>query len=96
MGKRSSGRGREYWEPLVQQLLDSGEDLPSFARKRGLKAASLRWWRWHLGRLPRFVELVAPAASTLEVIVGGRTVRVESGFDEKTFVRVIQLLEGFE
>lgn len=126
MSKRSSAE----WASLVSRWKRSGRTAEEFAAKVGVKAASLRWWSWALGKrrlsrndepaiaanadstptpIPAFlpVRVVSRDASSthatqltgvpVEIIVDERvTVRVSTGFDEDTLLRVLDILRRVE
>jgi hypothetical protein len=87
-------RSREEWAALVAEFRSSGARADDFARRRGLKVATLQWWCSELRRaaarsslLPvRFVPL-RPAASVearckpVEARVGSVILRFETGTD---------------
>lgn len=89
------------WAKLVQEWDRSGEDAATFAAKRGLAVATLRWWRSELkarerGSAVRFVDVVAedePPAQPLVVVVGaGHRVVVPRGFDAAELRRLVDAL----
>jgi transposase-like protein len=45
MGQRRSAR---EWERLIRELERSGETPASFAKARGIRPDTLKWWRWRL------------------------------------------------
>jgi hypothetical protein len=53
-------RSAEEWEKLIREFEDSGETAAAFARARGIRPDTLKWWRWRLGREARATK---PAAS---------------------------------
>ena len=44
----SRSRGREAWKQIVDDLGRSGLSVVRYARKHGLSARTLAWWRWAL------------------------------------------------
>ncbi len=68
---------RQVWKHRVEQWKRSGLTAQKFAAKKaGVNAATLKWWKWQLGREararvtldaiaasapPRFIEVAAPA-----------------------------------
>ena len=42
-------RSAAEWTQLVAALHESGLSPEDFASSRGVPAARLRWWKWHLG-----------------------------------------------
>ena len=89
---------------LVTAWREAGGPLAAFAREVGVGEERLRRWRVKLdadaGRGGGaadvlFVELrprVAPVDAGVEVLVGGRVVRVRTGFDALTLQRVVETL----
>jgi transposase len=43
-------RGREVWRERIRRWAASGLTAREFAQKHGLRAGTLTWWRWRLGR----------------------------------------------
>ena len=85
---------RAKWSELVKRWTESGLKAAEFARREGLNAGTLSYWKWRLrregrrtalsrrasGRAPAFVEVVA----TLPVVAD----RIEVVVDGKDVVRV--------
>lgn len=85
----------------------SGEGVAQFAEARGLNAATLYWWRSQLRRRdrrePEFVPIeivdarpatVRDARAVFELeLVGGRRLRVPTGFDAEELARLIAAVE---
>ena len=97
---------RAEWIKRVRRCERSGVDLAEFARREGIKAKQLSWWRWRLQSSdeperraePEFlpVRVVAatppPAATPIEIALpNGRLVRVRPGFDPATLERVLAI-----
>jgi len=38
------------WAELLRELERSGQSATTFARSRGIRPDTLKWWRWRLGR----------------------------------------------
>jgi hypothetical protein len=38
------------WAELLRELERSGQSPATFARSRGIRPDTLKWWRWRLGR----------------------------------------------
>src|SRR3954470_19387089 len=99
------GEGREpYWRQVVARWKRSGLGVPAFCRREGLNQATFYWWRWELKRRdqpkPAFlpvrvlVEKPEPPAGGIEVVLAnGRCLRVAAGFDPRTLVQLVELLE---
>ena len=101
--RRSESAGRA----LVRDWKASGLSQAAFARRRGISAQRLGYWRLRLGQLPPeaaptdsiFVELpkvtsVGPAGIGHVVVElrDGIRVRVERGFDPESFRAVVAVL----
>jgi len=41
-------KNREQWVAVVGAFEQSGESLAKFCKKRRIRVASLKWWRWRL------------------------------------------------
>lgn len=62
MAKRGAGRrSAEQWAQDVAAWRRSGHTAREYASKRGLKASTLAWWAWKLGRS-------ADSAAELELV----------------------------
>jgi len=46
-------RSAREWARLVGEWKKSGQTVEDFAKKRGLPARRLSWWKWRLGGLAR-------------------------------------------
>lgn len=94
-------------ELMVAALRDSGETPAAFARRHGLHEVRVQRWVARVGRKARSaapapvrpvafapvrVTSAQPAASGLEVAVGGAVVRVGHGFDGDLLRRVVAAL----
>ena len=44
------GSRAEYWRELIEECSASGLTQGEFCDERGVAVASLRWWKWELGR----------------------------------------------
>jgi len=100
-------RGREMRRLLVAQQC-SGLSLAEFARRRGVRANTLSWWRHRLGggdgveegaSRERFIELSPPASSwevqtvAFEIVLGdGTVVRVPERFGQESLRRLLAVL----
>ena len=97
---------RAEWIERVRRCERSGLDVAEFARREGIKAKQLSWWRWRLRSsdepamaaepefLPvRIVTSTPPSSSTpIEIVLpSGRLVRVRPGFDPATLERVLAI-----
>jgi transposase len=96
---------RSEWMERVKRCERSGLDAAEFARREGLKAERLSWWRWKLRSSepslppePRFLPVrvktssLPPEATPIEIaLANGRVVRVRPGFDPTMLERVLAL-----
>jgi transposase-like protein len=82
----SRARGRETWKQIVDELGKSGLSVARYARRHGLSARTLAWWRWalwtqhrHAPRVPRRsrvrVQRAEPCLSFVPVNVVADAVR---------------------
>lgn len=85
---------RARWTELVRRWIESGVTAAEFARREGLNAGTLSYWKWRLrregrrsaivrrggSRAPTFVEVVATVPTVAD--------RVEVVVDGKLVVRV--------
>ena len=111
--KRSSStparlrRGESAGRALVREWTASGLSQAAFARRRGISAQRLGYWRLRLGRLPTgasptdsvFVEIpqvTSPAPTGIDHLVvefrDGFRVRVERGFDPALLRAIVAAL----
>ena len=89
------GRPRAFWEQLVATV-EAGANLHAVARRHGVNASTLAWWRTVFRRegrvgTPRLLPVVvrdeavpaaeASSALPLELVLGGATLRVPVGTD---------------
>jgi hypothetical protein len=49
-------RGREVWEPRVRRLRESDLTVAEFAAELGVKASTLTYWKWRLGKEAREIK----------------------------------------
>lgn len=106
------GKPAKRWTAAyAAKMLDSADRAASdqaFARRRGLPAQRLSWWRRRLGRPRRrpprpssaaaeFVEvtgLAAPPEMVEVLLSNGRQFRVSVGVDAELIGRLADALEG--
>lgn len=106
MAKSVHGRpSREpYWRQVLTRWKRSGLSVRAFCEAEGLNPMTVYWWRRELARRdqsqPAFLpvrilaESAEPSTIGIEVVlVNGRSVRVEAGFDPRTLVCVVEALE---
>ena len=108
MTKRRVRRGEAEWARLLSEMRASGKSETEFAAERGLALVSVQRWRRRFDRGSKkaaserrqtFSEVVvvpsAAAVSRIEVVArGGRTVRVEGGFDARLLRDVLRAVES--
>ena len=103
---------RAEWARRVERWQRSGLGAAEFARREGLDARQLSWWKWRLGRSaaepgsPTLVPVRVVARASLaqeDAVAGGpieialpsgARLRVPSGVDEPTLLRVLRALEA--
>ena len=82
---------RSFWKRLVAET-ERGGTVGSVARRNGVRAGTLTWWRWRLRHeeassggapqlLPVVVESPRPDAGPIEIAVADVRLRVEVGSD---------------
>ena len=93
-----------YWRQVLARWKRSGLSVRAFCGAEGLNPMTFYWWRGNWGDAispgppssrcmssPRATE---PSTVGIEVVLAnGRSVRVGAGFDPRTLVRVVELLE---
>jgi hypothetical protein len=115
MASRKSGVARvarlRYWQVedarvAVEAWKESGEGLPAFARRHGIKPRRLRQWAtrleasseeiaFHPVRVGQWFSEERAQGDPIEIVMGdGRTVRVPSGFAVQDLERVLRVLEA--
>jgi hypothetical protein len=94
-------RSAAEWAAIVREWDRTGEDATTFAAKRGLVVATLRWWRTELkardrGGAVRFVDVIAeeepPSQPLVVVVAAGHRVVVPRGFDAAEVRRLVDAL----
>jgi transposase-like protein len=91
-------RSREEWKELVREV-DGGDSIEQVAKRHGVRARTLAWWRWQLRRgivarsATKAVQMVpvrvreepavVAADDVVEVLVRGALVRVRIGQDPR-------------
>lgn len=104
-GRPRDARKEQQWRQWIQQWRASGQSVRAFCRRHGLAEPSFYAWRKVLQRRapapPAFVpvrvladDATSAAGGVTIVLAGGRTVRVEPGFDGATLRRLLAVLEG--
>lgn len=46
-------RSAAEWGRLIREQEQSGQTATAFARARGIRPDTLKWWRWRLGQKPK-------------------------------------------
>jgi transposase-like protein len=90
---RAARHDRQFWERASREV-DSGSRVADVARRLGVRAGTLSWWRWRLHReapppehrggaefLPVVIAEPARVMRAVEVETRGVRVRVELGTD---------------
>ncbi len=100
---------RETWAKRVERWSASELTAAEFARKLGVRASTLKWWKWRLGSTRRresskslaispltFVEMTSAARhEPIEIVLAtGTRVAVPSDFDSSALARVLEVLGG--
>jgi transposase-like protein len=102
MGERRTegGRWSEAWdEPEARrslaELARSGESVVEFARRRGVSAQRVYYWRRRLAetRTPAFVAVpLGPArVGQIEIIADGVTIRVREDLDLERLAEIVEV-----
>src|SRR3954453_11105422 len=98
-----TGSREPYWRLVVARWKRSGLTVGEFCRSESLNQATFYWWRRELRRRdqpqPAFLPVRVLAdqpqtAGSIEVVLAnGRCLRIGAGFDRRTLVEVVKLLE---
>jgi hypothetical protein len=81
------------WAKRVSAWRSSGQTADAFASGRGFAGGTLRWWASRLARRPpALVRVVAAPSPSVELEVGGVSVRVRPGFDGALLSQVLDVL----
>jgi hypothetical protein len=96
--KRSkAGLGEQQWRAHIEAQEESTLSVRAYCEQHGLAVASFYYQKRRLAARPKFVEIVPvqqAQSSGVELIVGEELrVRLMSGFDEQTLVRLLGVLE---
>lgn len=108
MTKRRVRRVEAEWARLLSEMRASGKTESEFAAERNLALVSVQRWRRRFERGAKkpvserkqmFSEVVVvpnvAATSRIEVVSrGGRTVRIEGGFDARLLREVLRAVES--
>lgn len=90
----------ERWSPIVARAVASELTLGEFARREGVNANTLAWWKWKLGRIaarPAFVEVVVdeprrPPPKPLTVRIGAARIDIDERTDWQLLRQVVEVL----
>lgn len=66
---------RSFWEQRVAEV-ERGAPLEAVARRHGVNARTLQWWRFELRRQSREQAAPAPVPTLLPVVVRGGPARM--------------------
>lgn len=91
-------RSREEWKELVREV-EAGDSIDQVALRHGVRAGTLKWWRWQLRRgtvarsATKAVQMVpvrvrpgqrdSAVDDVVEILVRGALVRVRIGQDPR-------------
>lgn len=109
MGARRGGHAEGRWRALIREQERGGLSVAEFARRRGVSAATLYWWRSQLSRReerdrkPRLVAVEVIGSKEGDSsnggrgfeleLAGGRRLYVPSRFDAEALSRLIAAVE---
>jgi hypothetical protein len=99
-------RTRAWWERTVARWRRSGQRAEEFAASVGVRAGTLQWWSWQLGRDTRArhgapevtaIEIAVPAESrsptaSVEIAVGNAVVRCDIGTDVEYVASLVRAI----
>ena len=96
---RNPRHPRSYWEKLVAEV-EAGIPAFTVARRHGVHARTLGWWRTQLRRAAptsvRLVPVVAPSGHVsgrhIEISLGAAALRIEEGTDVDYVAAVVRAL----
>lgn len=107
MAAKKNGGAESRWRVLIGEQEKSGESVARFAASRGLRAATIYWWRSRLRRqspsdalelVP--IEITTGAKRTPSLsesfeleLASGRRLRVPASFDADALARLISVVE---
>lgn len=85
---------------MLEEFAASGESAARFARRSGVSARRLAYWKERLADTgkPAFVPVALPSASAaaacahLEIVSGGVMVRVREDLDVEHLARIVEAL----
>jgi hypothetical protein len=106
MAKRTTSRHEaglwEQWteaeaRAALEEFAASGESAAGFARRKGISAGRMAYWRKRLsaGATPAFVPVTVPSVSSprwLEIRSAGVVVRVREDLDVEHVARLVEAL----
>jgi hypothetical protein len=87
------------WSPIVARAVASELTLGEFARREGVNANTLAWWKWKLGQPAHrsaFVSVVVKASARpsppLAVRIGAALIDVDERTDLRLLRQVVEAL----
>ena len=87
--------GEEEARRSLTELARSGQTIAEFARRRGISAQRVYYWKKRLAetRTPAFVAIpLAPAgAGQIEIVADGITIRVREDLDLDLLVEILEI-----
>jgi hypothetical protein len=100
------GSGRRWTEDearaALAELAQSRESVAAFTQSRGYSAQRIRYWKKRFGEtgaVPAFVSVRWPAGAptssaprSLEIVIGGVTLRVREDLDVEHVARLVEAL----
>jgi hypothetical protein len=102
MGERRTEDGRwSTWDEAearrsLGELAGSGESVAQFARRRGISAQRVYYWKKRLAetRAPTFVAVPLGGAgdSQIEIVANGVTIRVREGIDVERLAEIVEVV----
>lgn len=69
-------RSAEQWASLVERWKESGLGASAFARREGVDAGQLSWWKWRLKSRPASASSAPAALLPVRVVAPGSVVRM--------------------
>ena len=109
MAAKPVGGAEARWRALIREQERSGVAVGEFARRRGVSAATMYWWRSQLsrrggrGRATRLVAVEVVGSKAVDPsngdrgfeleLAGGRRLHVPTRFDAEALSRLIVAVE---
>ena len=104
MYRMRTADGRRQWEvwgepearEALSELADSGESIAEFARRRGVSAQRIYYWKKRIAQTaaPAFVAvpLTATRAGQIEISADGVTLRVREDLDSERLADILDVV----